>query len=46
MASEPEQILASLSRVNDIREENGKCSNAKVYHCPDAIQVSYISNPS
>ena len=27
MSSDPEQILTSLSAINDIREDNGRCSN-------------------
>ena len=46
MSSDPEQILTSILSLNDIREENGMYSNAKVYHSsPDAIQELYISNP-
>jgi len=46
MSSDPEKILASLASINDILEEDGKCSNAKVYHSShNAIQESYISNP-
>jgi len=46
MPSDPEQILESISNVNDILEENGECSNAGAYHSiPDAIQELYISNP-
>ena len=46
MSSDPEQILTSLSAINDIREDNGRCSKtAKVYHCLHTIQASYISNP-
>ena len=46
MSSDPEQILASLLSVNDIQEDNGRCSNTcKVCNHPHVIQESYISNP-
>ena len=46
MSSDPEYILASVSTINDIRQENGKFSNTpKVCHGHHAIQGSYISNP-
>ena len=46
MSSDSEEILTSLSTINDIREDNGGCLNMpKVYHHPHAIQESYISNP-
>ena len=45
--SDPDQILASLLTVNDIREDNRECSGhtAIVYRCSYTIQELYISNP-
>lgn len=46
MSSDPEQILASLTTINDIREDNGRCSKlAKVYHGSHPIQALCILNP-
>jgi len=46
--SEPEdpgQIFASILATNDIREDEGTCLNTpEVFHCPYAIQESYILN--
>ena len=45
MYSEPGQIFASISAANDIREDEGTCSNTpEVCHCPYATQESYILN--
>ena len=46
MSSDSEEILTSLSTINDIRKDNGGYLNTpEVYHHPHAIQELYISNP-
>jgi N-acetylglutamate synthase/N-acetylornithine aminotransferase len=47
MSNDPEQILAALSTMNDIQEENGRCHHvqtALTYILPYVAQESYISN--